>query len=180
MTSWFLACINAAVAALLARAAAEKFVRPDVAASAIAEIWPGRSHIRQAAIRGVAGIEAVAAISVAIPLLRLPGQGLICALGAAFVSMGIVGLARGSTEPCGCFGTSGKHPLGAVSIVLGLVLMADTALNFAMAPQASATGLSVRSAGLAAIALMAWLHVAHRAAARAAIRNLLRRAEAPV
>ncbi|HEX6470329.1 MAG TPA: MauE/DoxX family redox-associated membrane protein, partial [Streptosporangiaceae bacterium] len=74
-------------------------------------------------LRAAAAAEIVVAAALPVPSLRVPAAAAAALLGLSFMALGLLGAARHSEAPCGCFGSSGKRPLGWVNVLLGLAIV---------------------------------------------------------
>ncbi|WP_390623918.1 MauE/DoxX family redox-associated membrane protein [Fodinicola feengrottensis] len=152
-----LICANAVLVTILLRAAATKIVKPSTTASALRELVPALPPKLPVAVRVLAALEFVAAFTYAIPPARLPGQFLVALLGAGFVVLGVAGMVRGSSEPCGCFGAESTKPLGLTNIMMGVALVAAGAANLVVWPVLDAQTWAVGSALTAVVLSAGWL-----------------------
>lgn len=148
---------NVALATLLIRAAAGKLVTPGPIAAALAELFPGLPRFGGGAVRAIAAVEGLAALSTVVAALRLPGQILVAALGTGFVLLGAAGWLRGSRQPCGCFGASGTRPLGPVNIAAGVFLVLVAAVNLWAPPPAEPVTVAAYTSLGTAITSIGWL-----------------------
>lgn len=163
-SDWELAAAAAVAAGVLVNGGAAKLVSPGQLRQAVAEVaglrgWqPGAALVR---LLGAAELAAGAALVIA--QARLAAAIVTTALGACFAVTGALGLARGASVPCGCFGSGGVHPLGWLNIWLGAGLVLAWPVVAAAGP-VPAAGYSQAAAPLAAIAVVGvclWLHRAH-------------------
>ncbi len=127
---WILSAINAIAASLLLNSGIAKTVASGPARRAVEEVVPVLdSAVIGAVVRGAAIAEIVVAAALPIPPLRIPAAVAIALLGTSFMVLGLLGIVRHSDAPCGCFGTSGKRPLGGLNILLGLALTSVYPVN---------------------------------------------------
>lgn len=159
---WPVTAANAVVAALLLRAAPSKLVTPGPSAAAVGELRPGGRPVPAVVVRAFAAVELIAALCAAIPVSRLAAQILVAALGTVFAALGVLGLVRGSREPCGCFGEDDGHPLGVVNILLGGVFVASAALGLSIRHLHDPATSAALSALTAVIAATLWSLIARR------------------
>jgi Methylamine utilisation protein MauE len=158
-----LAGCYALAVALLLRSSALKAASPHVTADALAEVFPrlsGRPLSRN--VRLAAGIELLAALAITAPHLRLAAWVLAGLLGACFAALGTVGLVRGSTRPCGCFGADGDRPLGWMSMLTGAALLALAVVSVADRRDALTVTAHAGTAAAAAVIALAWTLASHR------------------
>jgi hypothetical protein len=179
MTSidWVLLVMNALLSTVLLRAAAEKLASPSVTAAALREALPRFDVDRAGVIRGAAAIELVAALALAVPVLRRPDAVLLGLLGLVFAVLGAVGRLRGSRQPCGCFGASSGRPLGWSNLALGVGFIVVAGLNLARGPLSDSDTVAAGGALFAVIASVVWLFWSARAHIRIIIGNLRRETE---
>jgi hypothetical protein len=166
ISQWVQLALNAAAAAVLLNAGIAKTVAPHHLELALAEILPtlrGRladGRLR-AGLRGIAVVEIAVAGSLLTTATRITGAFATTALGLCFALLGAVGLRRGSSTPCGCLGSSSKHPLGWPNIGLGLALAAVGPLDLLTGDAASTTQYATGAVLLTAIGsvtLCLWAH----------------------
>jgi hypothetical protein len=156
-TDWLLIFGNSALSAMLLRASAEKLIKSKVATAALDELFPRVRFNLTGLVRLTAVLEAIAAIALAAPALRLPAQFLVGALGLAFLVLGILGKARGSSQPCGCLGASSTRPLGTTNVLMGLTLLAVVLLNIEIARPVNASAVAVSTSFLTVVISVVWL-----------------------
>jgi hypothetical protein len=179
VVAYVLAAFDAVVITLLLRTGAAKLVSPGQASAAVGELLPARLSVPVAAIRALAVIELTAAIAIAVPWLWFVAQVVAGLLGVAFAVAGALGEWRGSSSPCGCFGSRSSRPLGTGNILLGLAFLASAALHLAMPGSLRYTHSGY--AALFAVVLSAgWLLFTHRGQARLVIGNVFNRSEVTV
>ncbi|MEU1102846.1 MULTISPECIES: MauE/DoxX family redox-associated membrane protein [Streptomyces] len=178
-TDALLVCADAVAVALLVRGGAAKLVAPSLAAAAAGELRPGRGPVPAAVIRALAVVEITVAVAMALPSLRGPVHVPLAALGVLFAGAGILGLLRGSTEPCGCFGADSTSPLGVSNVVMGVAILAAAVSSlWVHGVGTSQTGsASAGVAGLGAIVTGGWLLHSHRKRAYTVLGNLLKQPE---
>jgi hypothetical protein len=114
----------AGLAAILLCAGPAKAAVPRPAASGLTGVLGSALPVTPSFIR----VFAVSEIAVAALLMwattRAVGLTAAAAFGVAFVGLGVVGVARGGREPCGCFGRATGRPIGWVNVVLGALILA--------------------------------------------------------
>lgn len=177
LTDLILVFGNSALSALLLRASAEKLVKPAVTAAALGELFPRVRSDLTGLVRLAAVLEAVSAIAVAVPGLRLPAQLPIGLLGAAFLLLGAAGKLRGSSQPCGCLGAGSSRPLGTTNALMGLALLAVVLLNVEVTRPENANDLAVSTALVAVIMSVAWLFWTSRQRIRIVLGNMRKETE---
>lgn len=117
-------------------AAVGKLVFPDMAALGLSELLRStnatpRFRLRNGSVRGLAVAELLAAL-VGSGLLFdavLPRAVASLILATFFLAGGIVGLIRGSTLPCGCFGQGSVAPFGLGNMLWGVGIGSLAALS---------------------------------------------------
>jgi hypothetical protein len=176
-TDWLLIFGNSALSVLLLRAGAEKLIKTKVATAALDELFPRVRFDLTGVVRLAAVLEIIAVIAVAAPALRLPAQFLFGLLGLAFLMLGILGKARGSSQPCGCLGASSTRPLGTTNMLLGLALLAVVLLNIATARPADASAVAVSTSFVTVIISVAWLFWTNHQRIGSVIGNLRKETE---
>jgi methylamine utilization protein MauE len=160
-SDWALALAAAAAAALLLNAGLAKVASPDRLRGAVSELLPvaGR-RLGSALVRGFGVAESAAAVGLLIAPVRLAAAIAAAALGVSFAALGMLGVARGSNLPCGCFGAAGQRPLGWANVWLGAALVLPWPLVAAVG-QVPGRGYSVAAALFASIGtvlLCLWLN----------------------
>jgi hypothetical protein len=127
---WLLAACNAVASALLINAGIAKLVAPARLLRAVAELAgvPGRDAGELLA-RGLGAAELAVAIALLVRPARLPAGVAVALLGLSFAGVGLLGVRRGSSVPCGCFGGAGRQPLGWANVGLGVLLAAAWPVN---------------------------------------------------
>jgi hypothetical protein len=159
---WVLLALNAAAAAVLLNAGVAKIVAPARLELALAEILPTlRGRLTGGRLRGVAVVEIAVAGSLLTTVTQLAGALATTALGLCFAVLGAVGLRRGSSTPCGCLGSSSRHPLGWTNIGVGLALAAVGPLNLLASgtrPAAQYATGAVLVTAIGTVALSLWAH----------------------
>jgi uncharacterized membrane protein HdeD (DUF308 family) len=132
---FILPAANTVAAALLLNSGIAKTVNLRPPRRAVEEIVPVLDGAIVGAVLRVAAIVEVA-VAATLPVAPLRVSAAIAAslLGVSFVVLGLLGIARHSKAPCGCFGTSGRRPLGWLNVVLGLGLAAVSPVNLAWSP----------------------------------------------
>jgi Methylamine utilisation protein MauE len=157
---WVLAVFNAAAAGVLINAGVAKMIVPGPLLRASAELLPTLPRNSETIVRGFGATELGAAAALLFLPARLPAAIAVAALGCCFAWAGVVGMARGSSLPCGCFGGTSRQPLGRTNVALGIALAAVWPVN-ALAGRGPGPGYSLRTALLASIAsavLCLWLN----------------------
>jgi len=170
---WVLAAAAAAAAAVLVNAGVAKLVSPGQLRGAAAEVSPlGGRLLTAALVRGLGMAEIVAGMGLLISQVRLPAAIAVSALGACFSALGALGLARGSSLPCGCFGAVGARPLGWTNVWLGaaLVLAWPVIVLAGPVPALGYSQAAVLLASIAVVLLCLWLNRSLIAALRRAPR----------
>jgi len=157
---------EALAASILLRAAAAKLVVPTTAAAAVGELL--RRPMATRFIRCVAITELITVLLFAVPPLLGLAQVLVGLLGAMFVGVGLAGLLRHTTRPCGCFGAESKRPLGSLSIASGMFLVVVSTLVLYATPAHYSTNAP---AALTALVSMGWLLTTHRSSFRTVVAN---------
>lgn len=159
-SSWELAVLNAATAGVLINAGVAKMIVPGPLLRASADLPVALPGTGKVFVRGFGAIELGAAVALLFLSARLPATVAVAALGICFALAGLVGVLRGSSVPCGCFGGASRQPLGWVNVALGIALTAVWPMN-ALVGRVPAEGYSLRTALLASIAsavLCLWLN----------------------
>lgn len=179
LTDALLVGADAAAAALLVRAGTAKAVAPALGAAAVGELLPGRRGRRPvptALVRALAAVEMAVALALAVPVLRGPAHLPVLLLGIVFTGAGILGMSRGSTRPCGCFGADSTRPLGVGNVLMGIAILADgvTALRPHGAGWAPGGSSSGRVAALTVIVTCCWLLCSYRGHAYRVVGNLFK------
>lgn len=124
-----LVVVNSVAAAILVQAALSKIAAPSHLRQALSEVDVPDALTTTNAVRLYAGIECLAGIALLFSATRSVGAVLVAALGLVFIGLGGLGMARGSVEPCGCFGNPAGRPLGITNVALGAALVAAGATN---------------------------------------------------
>ena len=157
--------INAAVVAVLLNAAMTKAVNPDQPRRALQEVLPLLRQYRLGRLPGriTAIVEIIAALALTSPPTRLFGALMIAMLGVAYIAIGVLGIVRGASVPCGCVGDAARgHPFGAWNIGAGLLITAAALANGSeSSPFLVGMSYLVWTAVLAgtlSIAIAVWLH----------------------
>ncbi|MDQ1018611.1 MauE/DoxX family redox-associated membrane protein [Streptomyces afghaniensis] len=179
LTDALLVCADAVVVALLVRGGAAKIVAPALGAAAAGELRPGRGPVPAAVIRALAVVEIAVAVAMALPSLRGPAHVPMAALGLLFAGAGILGLLRGSTEPCGCFGADSTRPLGAGNVLMGVAVLAAAVSGLWVhgVDPSRTDSASAGVAGLGAIVTGGWLLYSHRKHVHTVVGNLIKQPE---
>lgn len=158
---WLLAAFNAAVSALLTNAGVAKLVAPAPLLRAVAEVTrlPSRSA-GELLVRGFGAAELAVAVALLVPPARWPAAVAAALLGLCFAAAGVLGVLRGSSVPCGCFGSASGQPLGWANVGFGAVLAAAWPVN-ALTWRLPSPGYPVVVVALASVATAAgclWLN----------------------
>ena len=159
-SSWALAVFNASTAGVLINAGVAKMVLPGPLLRASAELLATPPMTGEVLVRGFGATELGAAAALLFLPTRLPAAIAVAALGVCFALAGVVGVLRGSSVPCGCFGGASRQPLGWVNVALGIALAAVWPVN-ALAGRVPGQDYSLGTALLASIAsavLCLWLN----------------------
>jgi hypothetical protein len=155
---WVLLAVNTIAASLLLNSGIAKTVAPGPPGRAVAEIVPAVDRaVIEAVVRGAAFAEIAVAAALPFRTLRLPGAVAVSLLGASFVVLGLLGAARHSKAPCGCFGTSRTRPLGWLNVVLGLVLAAVYPVNAVWSPGGDYPVSTLLSTSILSLALCVYM-----------------------
>ncbi|GAQ55218.1 hypothetical protein [Streptomyces acidiscabies] len=102
---------------------------------------------------------------------------LLVVFGALFAGARILGLVRGSTEPCGCFGAGSSRPLGVSNVLMGAAVLATGA----WALRTPGADTAQEAVALLAVACTAGsLLYSHRRHAYTVAGNLLKQSESAV
>jgi hypothetical protein len=147
------------VAAVLLQAGLAKLVAPQPLRRALAELLGGKVRLGVAPVRGLAAVEVATGAALLVPAAAPAGRAVAALLGAGFVAAGVLGLRRGSAEPCGCFGGGARHPLGATNVAVGLAVLAAVALAAGVG-SAPGTGAdeTIATGATALLALCLWVN----------------------
>lgn len=158
---WLLAAVNAAAAALLVNAGVAKTVAPRPLLQAMTDLTrQPNTGAGESLVRALGVAEIVIAVALLIGWDRLPAAIAASVLGVCFAAAGLLGLRRGSSVPCGCFGGASRQPLGWANVGFGVALAAVwpvSALSWVLSPHAYTTA-AVLLAAAAAAALCLWLN----------------------
>ena len=155
---WLLAAFDAVVSALLINAGVAKLVAPGPLGRAATEVLAvPRRVIGPPVVRGLGVVEVIVAVALLVLPARLAAAIACSLLGCCFVAVGIVGVLRRSSVPCGCFGGASQQPLGWANIGLGAVLAVVWPVN-ALAGPVTAHGYTTAAVLLASIgsAIVCW------------------------
>lgn len=158
---WALAVAAAAAAAVLVNAGAAKLVSPGQLRLAVAELWsPSGRQLPAALVRGFGAAEFAAGAGLLIAPARLAAAIVTAVLGACFATLGVFGLARGSSVSCGCFGAAGVRSLGWTNIGLGagLALAWPAVVLAGQVPAVSYSQAAVLFATIGVVLLCLWLN----------------------
>jgi hypothetical protein len=155
------AAAAAAAASLLLNAGLAKLASPGPLRRAVAELLPvvgGR--LGGAVVRGFGAAETLVGTGLLIAPVRLPAAVAATGLGACFIALGALGLARGSSVPCGCFAAAGQHPLGWTNIGLGAALAATWPVMAQAGPVPAGGYLTAAAvfASIGTVLLCLWLN----------------------
>jgi hypothetical protein len=160
LSVWTLVLASAASAALLLNGGVAKLLFPAQSARALAELFPVVTSGRLPRIvRGFAVAEIAVALALLIAPVRPAAAVVALALGLCFVALGILGRVRSVSLACGCFGESGRHPLGWANVGYGAVLGLTVPLSRLARWQAGPyTAAGPVLAAACAILLCLWLN----------------------
>src|SRR5687768_4401948 len=103
---------NSVVAAILLHAGLSKLAVPSPLHRALVELRVPAPLTTVGAVRAYAVVECLAGIALLLGPVRLAGGVLVAVVGLAVTALGLLGTARGSATPCGCFGNRDGRPLG--------------------------------------------------------------------
>jgi len=149
---WVLAACNAVVSALLINAGVAKLVAPAPLLRAVAELVSvPRRGAGELLVRWLGAAELAVAIALLVRPARWPAGVAAALLGLCFAGAGLLGVLRGSSVPCGCFGGAGRQPLGWANVGLGVLLAAVCPVN-ALTWRLPAHDYQTAVVGLASIA----------------------------
>jgi hypothetical protein len=129
-----LGTVNSLVAATLISAGLGKLVAPSRLGQALAEVRAPDPLRTVGAVRLYAVVECLAGLALLFAATRQPGGALASAIGLAITGLGGLGLARGSSSPCGCFGNAAGPPLGWTNVALGVSLAVAGIANVVQRP----------------------------------------------
>jgi hypothetical protein len=122
---------NSSVASLLLVAGTSKLSAPAPLAAALEELGSiARLKPSNAFVRCLAGAECLAAIAISLDGARMTAALLMSLWGLGMVGVGIAGIVRGSSMPCGCMGGHRGPTLGTWTLVFGMVLILVWPLNW--------------------------------------------------
>ena len=132
---WALAAFDAVASALLINAGVAKLVAPGPLEQAVAAALAApRGAFGKSAVRGLGAVELAVAVALLVRPTR-PAAAIACSLlGCCFVLVGILGVLRRSSVPCGCFGGVSQQPLGWANVGLGALLAAVWPVNALTGP----------------------------------------------
>lgn len=157
---WLLAACNAVVSALLINAGVAKLVAPAPLLQAVAELVSvPRRGAGELLVRWLGAAELAVAIALLVRPVRSPAGVAAALLGLCFAAAGLLGVLRGASVPCGCFGGAGRQPLGWANVGFGAVLGAAWPVN-ALSWRLPSPGYQAVVVALASIATAAgclWL-----------------------
>lgn len=152
MTSgdWVVILSSSVLASVLLNAGLAKLASPAALAGALDELLPVAIAVPARAVRALAAVEVLVALSLLATPTRPLASVAAGGLGCLFAAAGLAGWRRGSQQPCGCMGGGGSgRPLGAANVALGLALAAMAAVGLAAgAPAAGAADLTAWGAAL--------------------------------
>jgi hypothetical protein len=151
---------NASASGVLINAGVAKIVAPGALLRASAEVLAMPPRAGEPLVRGLGAIEVAAATALLAAPARLPGAIAVAVLGVCFASVGVVGVLRGSSVPCGCFGGVTRQPLGWANVALGIALAAAWPVNLLTGWRPGAD-YSLRIAlltSIASVVLCLWLN----------------------
>ncbi len=127
-----LVMVNSVVAATLIQAGLSKAVSPGQLREALAEVGVPQVATTDSVIRGYAVAECLAGVALLFAMTRPAGVVLVASTGLGIAGLGVLGLVRGSAEPCGCFGNPAGRPLGLPNVAIGVGLISAAAANTAL------------------------------------------------
>jgi hypothetical protein len=144
MAERMLAIATALAAAMLLDAGLYKLTDPHQLRRALHELWPGFLGPRSVSVvRLAAAIEVAAAMLLLVPATVVPGALAGAVLGVVFAALGGVGLMRGSSMPCGCFGHDGRQALGLGNVLIGVFTAATMILTAEARPVISPSAVAL-------------------------------------
>ncbi|WP_414690640.1 MauE/DoxX family redox-associated membrane protein [Nocardioides sp.] len=154
--------LNSCAASLLLVAGTNKLVAPNPLAAALEEL-AGSSSVKpnNTLVRCIALAECAAAFGLSIDRGRLIAAPLVGCLGLGMALLGLVGIARRTTLPCGCLGTHHGPTLGAQAMICGVGILLVWPFNVLYGTTAGAFNYTPTSSVLTAlIVLLAtiWIH----------------------
>lgn len=120
---------NAPAAALLLFAASAKLVSPAVLARSLFLLTQRKALSADAVVRAIGAAEALVAVGLMVPALRLESAAALGVFGVFFLLSGVLARIRHLQEPCGCFGAVSRQPLGWLNVVFGCAFILDSVLN---------------------------------------------------
>jgi len=165
LSDWLVICLNAFGASVLFNAGIIKLVSPDALRVASSELFPRvRADLIRRAVAGLAAAEIIVSLVLIAPGPRLVMTGPAAILGAGFAAAGLWGMVRGSSVPCGCFGSATGKPLGWRSLAFGLALAVLPPVNLAVyrgAPGIPYVTASALTSSIAFLAACLWLRRRH-------------------
>jgi hypothetical protein len=175
---YLLSGVNAAVATLLLMAGAAKVINPSVTAAALGELRRGDQPVSEQLVRVFGATEMLVAVVLSISGLRVPAASLTGLLGVSFAAAGLLGMVRGTEQPCGCFGAESNRPLGPGNLMLGLAF-AGVAVADLLSQQPGDEGrATLMTAALVSILTSAWLIGRNARQAARILKSLAKRSEA--
>jgi hypothetical protein len=158
-SSLALIAVNTVVASALLAAGIGKLVGPRQLVAALAEVVDGvRPDV--ATVRAIAVFEVAVATALLVPAARTVGAVGLAALALGFLLVGVLGMRKGSTRPCGCMGDPQGEPFGPRSAGMAVAFAAVSVCNLMVSVPArqrgdySAAALSATACG--AVALCVW------------------------
>lgn len=158
-SDWALVGISSGATALLVNSGVAKLVAPDPLRLAISDLVPVlEGRLPRAVVRGFAAAELLIAAGLLAPVVRGAAGIAVAALGCCFAGVGVLGLLRHSSVPCGCLGGSGRRPLGWVSIGLGAALALAGLLHATMTGPSSGVIDTVLVTSIAVVGVCLLLH----------------------
>jgi hypothetical protein len=157
-----LAGCDALAAAVLLRSSALKAASPQVAGDALSELIPRLRRPVRTIVLLAAWAELVAALAITAPHLRLAAWVLTGLLGSCFAALGTAGLVKESTRPCGCFGAGSDRPLGWMSLLTGVAILALAVVSIAGRRDALTVTAHAGTAAAAAVIALTWTMANHR------------------
>jgi hypothetical protein len=156
---WAFVGISSGAAALLVNSGVAKLVAPDPLRLAISDLVPVlEGRLPRAVVRGLAAAELLIAAGLLAPMVRGAAGIALAALGTCFAGVGVLGLLRHSSVPCGCLGGSARRPLGWVNIGLGAALALAGLLHATLTDPSSGVIDTVLVTSIAVVGMCLLLH----------------------
>jgi len=156
---WAFVVVSSGAAALLVNSGVAKLVAPDPLRLAISDLVPAlEGRLPRAVVRGFAAVELLIAAGLLTPVVRGAAGIALAVLGSCFAGVGVLGLLRHSSVPCGCLGGSARRPLGWVNIGLGAALALAGLLDATLADPSSSVIDAVLVTSIAVVVVCLLLH----------------------